>query len=254
MQNKPLVTTLIPSYNSNKWIYELIVALLADEYPNQQLLISDDCSTDKTGEMWDQYLPHLVNKFKEVKLFHQKENLGSRRNTEFLSQHISEASKYVQILEADDKFYPSKVKTEVEYLESHPEIGLVYSNFDLELADGRLVKNGQDNFPWGSLPKAQGWVRNTLLSTNFILICTAMFRKDIYNLGFDFNLLNHYTILLCDYAAFLIMSKITQFGYIEECLSRYRFHPEGICNNPKTRDQVVADTEHIKTLASLGIF
>ena len=90
---------------------------LAQTYPNCEVLVVDDGSTDGTGE-W------LVKRYGEQICYLWKENGGvsSARN---LGLHHARGE-YIQFLDADDLLLPDKVDTHVTYLEAHPEVDVVY--------------------------------------------------------------------------------------------------------------------------------
>jgi len=253
MNDKPLVSLLIASYNHGKWLKELLNNLLDSTYDNMQVLISDDGSTDDSKKIIEAYCRPLQFKFKYVRIFHHQSNLGlkGRNNIQFLTEKIHPDAKYVQLLESDDVIYPSKTEKEVIFLEK-TKYGMVHSNFEIELPNGKVLSDGRKNFPWGELPAPIGYVRDTLLTTNFVLTCTAMYRAHLYKKFFNYKLFTERGYILGDYPALLMMSKEHTFGYINEDLSKYRFNLESTCNNPENRSLIVMDTANIRQDALLG--
>ena len=56
MDNLGLVSIITPSYNSSSFIAETIESILSQTYLNWELLITDDCSTDRSVEIIERYI------------------------------------------------------------------------------------------------------------------------------------------------------------------------------------------------------
>jgi len=113
----PLVSIIIPTYNSRQWLGEAVDSALGQTYPECEVLVVDDGSTDGTGE-W------LARRYGERIHYLWKENSGLASARNFGLKHAR--GKYVQFLDADDLLRSEKVATHVDYLENHPEIAVVY--------------------------------------------------------------------------------------------------------------------------------
>jgi tetratricopeptide (TPR) repeat protein len=129
--SEPLVTVIMPAYNSADYIGQAIQSVLIQSYPKLELLIVDDGSTDNTREII------LQNKDERIKYFH-KENGGpsSARNLA-----ISKASgQYIMPLDADDMMTPDFIAKHLQEFDKHPDADLVYSDVLLIDADGNPIK------------------------------------------------------------------------------------------------------------------
>jgi len=104
----PLVSILIPAYNSERWIEETVRSALAQTWPRKEIIIVDDGSKDRTLA--------LARKFasKEVTVVTQ-ENAGAStaRNKAF---SVSQGE-YIQWLDADDLIGPEKIASQMKVLE-----------------------------------------------------------------------------------------------------------------------------------------
>ena len=82
MNNKelPLVSIVVITYNSSKYVLETLESIKAQTYQNIELIISDDCSTDNTFEICKEWL--LINKsrFKKAELVTTSRNGGIAAN------------------------------------------------------------------------------------------------------------------------------------------------------------------------------
>jgi glycosyltransferase involved in cell wall biosynthesis len=112
------VSVIIPAYNAIKYLSESLDSILAQTYPDFEVIIVNDGSTDNLIE-WASQLTDP-----RVKLISQ-ENRGSAgaRNTGL--NHAQ--GKYIAYLDADDLWDVTKLAKQVEVLEQNPEVGLVYT-------------------------------------------------------------------------------------------------------------------------------
>lgn len=120
--SKDLVSIITPSYNSSKYIAETIEGVLSQTYPNWELLITDDCSTDNSIEVINEY----VQQDTRIKLLKLDINSGAGvcRNNSI------EAAKgrYIAFCDSDDVWMPQKLEKQLELME---KIGcaLSYSSY-----------------------------------------------------------------------------------------------------------------------------
>jgi len=113
------VSTIIPAYNCERYIKETIESVLSQTYKDIELIIIDDGSTDRTGE--------IVRSFEsKVEYIRQSKNTGpsAARN-----RGIEKAKgEYIAFLDGDDVWMPTKIEEQIKLLESNKDIALVYSN------------------------------------------------------------------------------------------------------------------------------
>jgi glycosyltransferase involved in cell wall biosynthesis len=106
---KPLVSILIPAYNAETWISETLRSAIAQTWPNKEIIVVDDSSTDQTLA--------VARKFEseQVKVFtHKNQGAAATRNAAF---SLSKGD-YIQYLDADDLMSPNKIASQLEALGS----------------------------------------------------------------------------------------------------------------------------------------
>lgn len=123
------VDILLATYNGEKYVAEQIDSILNQTYKNINLIISDDCSKDKTPEILKEY----SKKDTRIKLHLQQKNLGVVKNIEFLLKQV-EAPLYM-LADQDDYWLSEKVEKSVEKLKKE-NADLVFG--DLEVVDQNL--------------------------------------------------------------------------------------------------------------------
>lgn len=118
---EPLVSVVMPAYNASLHIREAVDSILNQTYKNIELIAVNDGSTDDTLDILNEY----AKKDKRVVIV-SRENKGV---AESLNDGLKKASgKYIARMDADDCSLPHRIKTQVEFLESHPEIGICGAN------------------------------------------------------------------------------------------------------------------------------
>ena len=112
-QGSPLVSVVIPSYNAEKWITETIESILMQDYPNLELILVDDCSTDSTFAIarslcMDTLAGQVIQK--------NPQNMGECRTS---NRGFDLArGKYITRISSDDKYVdPHHISNQVETLE-----------------------------------------------------------------------------------------------------------------------------------------
>lgn len=123
MQMNPLVTVLMPVYNAEKYLSEAIDSILAQTYKNIEFLIINDGSTDNSESIILDYQSN-ISKIVYVK------NETNMKLIATLNKGLRMANgKYIVRMDADDISKPFRIERQVEYMESHPEIGVCGSYF-----------------------------------------------------------------------------------------------------------------------------
>lgn len=113
------VSVVIPSYNHEKYITEVIQSVLDQTYQDFEIIITDDGSTDRTVEK--------IKKFDDqrIKFFCFKKNQGA---VSALNNCIQKSKgRYIAVLNSDDAFLPNKLKKQVKFLDTHPKVAAVFS-------------------------------------------------------------------------------------------------------------------------------
>lgn len=105
-----LISIIMPSYNSSKFITESIESIRAQSYFHWELLITDDCSSDNSCNVIEEF----CSKDPRIKLLKLKKNSGAgiaRNNS------IKEAKgRFIAFCDSDDRWYPDKLERQVEFM------------------------------------------------------------------------------------------------------------------------------------------
>ncbi len=110
---KNLISIIMSVYNSETSVEDSINSILNQTYENFEFLILDDCSTDKTREILNEY----KSKDKRIKIFYNNENIGL---TKSLNKLISSSNtKLIARQDGDDISLPNRLKIQLEYLNKY---------------------------------------------------------------------------------------------------------------------------------------
>lgn len=115
----PRVSIGLPTFNSRGSIRKTIDSILSQSYPNLEIIISDNCSTDDTHEICCQ----LSKNCEAIKYFRQPKNIGLMPNFEFVLKHAS--GDFFMWISDDDTLEPGILIQYVDFLITHSEYSLV---------------------------------------------------------------------------------------------------------------------------------
>ena len=203
----PLVSVVIPNYNYGRYLPETIESVLGQSYPNIEIIVVDDESTDNSVD--------VLKKFGDVLTLIQQKNAGVSASRNLGLRFIS--GEYVCFLDSDDSWEQDKVSLQIsKFIRS--DIGVVYSS--VNLCDEQLSK-------FDLLPAIyRGNIQHLYLKfpTRAIvpLCCSnAMIRTNVVrSVGeFDTNLNTS-----ADWDFFRRVSGITRVEFIDMPLVNYRQH------------------------------
>lgn len=166
MSDEPLVSIIMPAYNSERFIAESIESVIVQTYTNWELIIIDDGSTDNTGKIIKQYA-QKDNRIKSIYQRNQKQ--GKARNTGLENSK----GELIAFLDSDDLWIPEKLKIQVSFLANN-EVDLLYSN-------GYVFSNNLGNLT-GRLHMQIGFFQGDLaikrlLESNFIPILSVLTKR-----------------------------------------------------------------------------
>ena len=131
-----LVTVGIPLYNHAAYIEQCIRSVLSQDYPNIELIVIDDGSTDNSyaaaKAALDSHTPPPKSRIT------RRPNVGMCNTLNEIAQQAK--GEYISFLGSDDYWLPDKISDQVAYLDAHPEHVLVHSNSTRVDSNGRVLR------------------------------------------------------------------------------------------------------------------
>lgn len=155
-----LVSVIIPVYNAEKFIENTIISALQQTYHDIELVIVDDCSTDKSAEI----ILQLQNQYPQIKYYKLKSNSGAAvaRNKAI---ELADGQ-YLAFLDSDDCWKPQKLEKQITLAQ---ETGAEFIFNAIEMIDeqGKIIK-GKIDIP--SEVTYKFLLTNTIIATSSVLL------------------------------------------------------------------------------------
>jgi teichuronic acid biosynthesis glycosyltransferase TuaG len=129
---KPLVSVIVPLFNSEKFIEKTILSVQNQTHSNWEMIIVDDCSKDNSVTIIEQYIAND----NRIKLWRLNKNSGTgiARNLA-----VSKAKgDYIAFLDADDLWKPIKLERQLQFLKEN-NFHFTFSFYDCINEDGNLL-------------------------------------------------------------------------------------------------------------------
>lgn len=205
-----LVSIVMPSYNAEKYINNSIKSVLAQTYQNWELLIVDDCSTDKTEE--------IVKSFSDerIKFFKNDVNSGAAVSR---NRALMEAKgKWIAFLDSDDIWLPAKLEHQILFMQTN--------GYAFTFTDYRIQFNGE----WLPYINTAPNVINKRAMYNYcyFFTSTVMYDAEVIGLIQIPNLRKNN-----DYAMWLKAIEKSNAHRLPECLSYYIKHDGSVSSGSK---------------------
>jgi glycosyltransferase involved in cell wall biosynthesis len=212
----PLVSVGIGAYNRKDYIRECVDSVLAQTWPNKEVIVVDDASTDGTREILQSY-------GNSIQLILRDENSGICPITR--NQAAAAArGEYVAFLDSDDVWHPDKLAKQVAFMESRPDVPLCHTLCNVIDGQSRVVgiRHGA-----GVVPET-GMIFERLLEHCWVTISTVMVRKSLFAEVGWFNPEPPYGYLGEDHEFFLRVARRYPIGLVPEVLAGFRKAGQGI--------------------------
>jgi len=206
------VSIIMPVLNGEKFIGEAIQSILAQTYRNYELIVIDDGSTDGTAALVKSFSDRL-----ELKYVPHPKPQGIAPSMNDGVRHAS--GDFISFLDHDDAWFPDFLATQVAYLEQHPEVGMVHSDFQTTDVQGNVMEESVARCRHRTRPS--GHVFPQLFCDSFIVGNSVLIRKECFaRLGmFDESL------RWGDYHMWMRIARNYRVDYVDKVLTKYRQHP-----------------------------
>lgn len=223
----PKISVVMPVYNAQAFLNEAIESILAQSFHDFEFIIVNDGSTDDTACILARYEKSDVR----IRVYHQ-ENQGT-----FAARNHGcrlARGKYIATMDADDVSLPDRFEKQMEYIEQHPDIGILGTWIQ------NIDNNGSPRRTWCPPTNAK-----MLQWTLFFGVCvsapTVLMRREVLE---KVNFYASGTTGIEDVDLWLRASSITKFGNVPEVLLHYRVW-QG--NTSHTNRQNISDS-HVRLL------
>ncbi len=209
--NKPSVSICIPVYNAEKTIASTIQSVLDQTFQDWQLIIVDNCSTDKTLDVVKTFTD------KRIRLFQNETNCGMVNNWNKCLEKAD--TDYIQLLCADDELEKDCIERKYKFLSEHENLVAVFG--------GTFIINEENKI----ILKRRHFSKDCIINGNKI-IKTSFRTKNIFgepsNVMFKRTAMQKAGIFLNtlpyspDWEYWLRLAQYGDFAFLKDYLVRYR--------------------------------
>jgi len=208
MTLQPLVSVIMPVYNSEAYLAASIKSVLEQTYEHFELIILNDKSTDNSKTIIEEF----AATDSRIVFVDKQQNVGpaNLRNEGFALAK----GEFIALLDSDDIALPERFEKQVSYLQNHPEVGVCGTWFTFFGAQDKVIRHSESH---------------DAIKVSFLHSCnignpTVMLRKSVLK-GFKFD--NDY-VPVEDYDLWSRLLAQTQFHNLPESLLNYRQHDNNI--------------------------
>jgi glycosyltransferase involved in cell wall biosynthesis len=226
--NEPFVSIITPVYNGEAYLRECIESVLAQTYSNWEYIIVNNCSTDGTLKIAEEY----SRRDKRIQVHSNDTLLPIIANHNRAFRLISPESKYCKVVSGDDWVYPECIARMVALAEANPSVGLVGS-YQLSGGGDRWYLRTYGLPYYSKVISGREIIRAHLLGTLDVLgdPTSSLYRADLVRRTDSFY---PNSTAEADLSACYECLKDTDFGFVHQVLSYERLHPEQMSNTSKS--------------------
>lgn len=173
MSTQPFFSIVIPTYNRADMIGETLDCVLAQTFQDFEILVVDNCSTDRTTRVMENYLhdrriQYIVNEQNMERSYSRNRGMKAARGT------------WLTLLDSDDFMYPDCLQDAKNFIEYNKEVYLFQNKYELVDNDRKVLYR----YPFPSLKNPQ----KALTRGNYLSCIGVFLHRDIFtNIHFDEN-------------------------------------------------------------------
>ncbi|WP_270739272.1 glycosyltransferase family 2 protein [Massilioclostridium coli] len=214
----PKVSVLMGVQNLEKYISQSIESVLTQTFTDFEFIILDDGSTDRTLEIIKEY----AAKDDRIRYFSFPQKMGIAYGCNFTVE--KSVGKYLARMDGDDLWEPEKLMLQVEYLDSHPECGVCFTQAKIIDETGKELSSKEANdmnvlFSQTNKTQAQ-WLHHLFTHGNCLCHPTSVIRKEVFD---HINGYHNAFRQLPDFDMWMQLIQFVEFHIIEKPLFLYRW-------------------------------
>lgn len=217
MNDKPLVSVIVASYNMGSYLPLAVSSALAQTYGNIEVLIIDDGSTDDTAAIARGLLTDP-----RVRYIHQQNGGQASSKNRGIRESKGE---FIAFLDADDLWAPTKLDEQIPLFMKSAKVGVVCARYVEIDAEGKELRVDPSTF-------FRGKVSGRLLKYNYIGFSTSVVRRECFE---TLGCFKEDLGMGIDYELWLRFSTRYEFDFVDRTLVKYRVWAGQMSKNLKRR-------------------
>ncbi|MUK67962.1 glycosyltransferase family 2 protein [Aliivibrio fischeri] len=243
MINKSVLVSIVtPAFNSSEFIIYTYESIKSQSISNWELLITDDCSSDNTLNV----LKKLSETDNRVKVFKNKINSGAAVSRNNSISHSK--GKYIAFIDSDDLWLPSKLETQIEFMENNL-VDFSFTSYELVDSNGFLLNKIVDCHGIKSVSYDDMLRKKATLGCSTVMLRRTAFddiSMPLIRTGQDYGL--WLKLLKTGVNAYLIPDVLTQYRILPDSISRNKM------KKAKRQWQIYREIEKLPLLKSIECF
>ena len=233
--NTPLVSVVLITYNSAKFVIESLESVKAQTWKNIELVVSDDGSTDHSVQLCSDWLEVNKSHFFATKLITVPQNTGIPSNN---NRGLRAATgDWIKTLSGDDNLMENFIVDNLEYAWQFPEASFITSDVREIDEDSMLIRDRVINDAvifFTNLPSAEEQLKNYSRWPAFLNTPAFFCKREVWKMADycdeEFRIYDDMT------AVFRIMGKGVKLYYMNKPTVEYRVSPNSISRSEKVND------------------
>ena len=129
MNGTPLVSVCMPAYRHERYVAVAIESILAQDCPDMELVINDDCSPDGTFD--------VISRYRDPRIRAERNTIRSGPSVTLNSALRRARGRYIALCSSDDRWLPGKLQQQLAHLEQHRHLGASFFRPRLIDSEGR---------------------------------------------------------------------------------------------------------------------
>ena len=166
----PLVSVIVPTFNRAWTLKDAVDSVLAQDYPNIELIIIDDGSKDNTQKLLKAYKDKIIGLRQENKGVSAARNAGIKKSN----------GVFIALLDSDDAWDKKKISCQVEFFQCNPE-AMICQTEEIWIRNGRRVN------PKAKHKKPSGMIFEPSLELCLVSPSAVMMKRQLFELKGYFN-------------------------------------------------------------------
>lgn len=132
----PLVSVCVITYNSSKYILDTLDSIKKQTYPNIELIISDDCSTDNTCNLVNDWIEKNKAELSHIRFLRNEKNMGVSFNANKVRKYST--GEWIKGVAGDDQLPPESISGYIEYVQKHPDVEICFGKLQFFSYDPKI--------------------------------------------------------------------------------------------------------------------
>jgi len=235
MTPAPAITVLMSVFKADRHLPLAVESVLSQDFQDFELLVMDDGSADDMGALFARHANERIS------LHRNEANLGLTRS---LNRGLALArGRYIARMDADDICLPGRLRLQFEYMQLHPEVGLLGGQANCINEAGGLVFQERH-------PTAEHLLRWLLIFLNPFWHPSVMLRTAVLRAAGGYDESIPYAQ---DYELWARLAKRTRLAQLEEPVLLYRIHAKSVTCSRGAEQEACALRVSRESLGALGL-